>query len=325
MRTTTLLGFAAACAASASVLLQAQDAPLTRAKQLYEAASYSEALAALKQAGTGDVVEAETYRALCFLALGQPREAERALEHLVMTRPFATLDASSVSPRVVAIFDAVRKRTIPAAAKEMYQRARATFDQGDLESAAREFQEVVKLAESAPPDRAELMSELKMLATGFVRLAETPRKPAPAAAAAPSTPPAAQPQAERASAASNGVAGSVPRMAATVVGQPVPGAGGAPIFDASSPNIRPPIVVKRPIPAWPELSATTWKGNFKGLLEIVVDETGAVAESTLVERIHPVYDNLLLNAVRTWKFNPAINNGEPVRYRLRYPISVSER
>ena len=129
MRTTTLLGIAAACAVSASVFVHAQEAPLTRAKQLYEAASYSEALAVLKQTNTGDVVEAETYRALCFLALGQPREAERALEHLVMARPFATLDASSVSPRVVAIFDDVRKRTIPAAAKEMYQRARTTFDQ----------------------------------------------------------------------------------------------------------------------------------------------------------------------------------------------------
>ena len=58
----------------------AQEPPLARAKRLYEAASYAEALAVLKQENEEDVVEAETYRALCFLALGQPREAERALE-----------------------------------------------------------------------------------------------------------------------------------------------------------------------------------------------------------------------------------------------------
>ena len=194
MKTAPLLGLALV-SALIGVPAAAQDRPLTRAKQLYEAASYSEALAVLKQESSeDDVVEAETYRALCFLALGQPREAERAFEQLVLAKPFATLDSATVSPRVVSIFNDVRTKTIPAAAKDIYQKARASFDQGDFEHAATQFQQVITLAESAPPERAEMMSELKMLATGFVRLAENSRKPpetAPAVAAVASQTPAA--------------------------------------------------------------------------------------------------------------------------------------
>src|SRR5688572_1275472 len=113
MNTTKLVGFAAVLCVTTSVSTNAQEPPLTRAKQLYENASYSEALAVLAQEGvSADLVEAETYRALCFLALGQPRDAERALEQLVLAKPFATLDPASVSPRIVSLFDDVRKRTI---------------------------------------------------------------------------------------------------------------------------------------------------------------------------------------------------------------------
>ncbi len=334
MKTAPLLGLAL-LSAVICVPVWAQDRPLTRAKQLYEAASYSEALAVLKQEGSeGDVVEAETYRALCFLALGQPRDAERALEQLVLARPFATLDSATVSPRVVSIFNDVRTRTIPAAAKEIYQKARASFDQGDFDSAATQFQQVVTLAESAPPERAEMMSELKMLAAGFVRLAENSRKPrdtasaaAPAATQTPAATAAPPPVAPAPAPAAAGTLNptstppSARAAAATVVGKPSGIAG--PIYDLSSTGVIPPAALKRYIPAWPDSTTTAWKGNFKGVLEVIVGENGAVIQTRLLEAVHPVYDSLLLGATRTWRFTPATENGKPVKYRLLYPIAVS--
>lgn len=38
-----------------------------------------------------------------------------------------------------------------------------------------------------------------------------------------------------------------------------------------------------------------------------------------------VQDTSLLGATRTWRFNPATENGRPVKYRLRYPIGVGDR
>ena len=335
MRTAPLLGILV-LSAVIGVPLSGQDRPLTRAKQLYEAASYSEALAVLKQESSeADVVEAETYRALCFLALGQPKDAERALEQLVLARPFATLDPATVSPRVVTIFNDVRARTIPVAAKDIYQKARASYDQGDFATAATQFQQVVTLAESASPERAEMMSELKMLAAGFVQLAENSRKsrdasPAvatpnsAAAAAPPAGTPASAPAGSTTQTASATPAGPPPSAraaAATVVGKAaaIPG----PIYDSGSPGVTPPAALKRYVPAWPDSSTTAWKGNFKGVLEIIVGENGAVIETRLVDPVHPVYDSLLLGATRTWRFNPATENGKPVKYRLRYPIAVS--
>lgn len=325
MKTAPLLGVALLSFAI-SVPVGAQERPLTRAKQLYEAASYSEALAVLKQESSeDDVVEAETYRALCLLALGQPRDAERALEQLVLARPFATLDSAAVSPRVVSIFNDVRTRTIPAAAKDIYQKARTSFDQGDFDRAATQFQQVVALAESAPPERAEMMSELKMLATGFVRLAETSRKPketappAPAPAVVP--PPVAASTAPPATAAPAPVqTATPPAAAATVVGKPAGITG--PIYDLSSANVTPPTAIRRNVPGWPD-NSTAWKGNFKGVLQIIVGENGSVIETRLLEAVHPVYDSLLLSATRTWRFNPATEDGKPVKYRLLYPIAVS--
>ena len=335
MKTAPLLGLAL-LSALIGVPVAAQDRPLTRAKQLYEAASYSEALAVLKQESSeDDVVEAETYRALCFLALGQPREAERAFEQLVLAKPFATLDSATVSPRVVSIFNDVRTKTIPAAAKDIYQKARASFDQGDFDHAATQFQQVITLAESAPPERAEMMSELKMLATGFVRLAENSRKPpetAPAVAAVASQTPAATaavppvaPAPAPAASTRPPPATSTPpaarAAAATVVGRPSAIVG--PIYDLSSQGVIPPAALKRYVPGWPDSSTTAWKGNFKGMLEVIVGENGAVLETRLLDAVHPVYDSLLLGATRTWRFNPATENGKPVKYRLLYPIAVS--
>ena len=53
----------------------AAQEPMTKVKDLYDAASYGEALAALTLVeGSADLIDVEKYRALCLLALGQSEE-----------------------------------------------------------------------------------------------------------------------------------------------------------------------------------------------------------------------------------------------------------
>jgi hypothetical protein len=69
---------------------------------------------------------------LCLLALNRPKDAEQSLERLAMTRPLFTLDGADASPKLVALFQDVRKRTLPEASRQFYQRARASFESGDM-------------------------------------------------------------------------------------------------------------------------------------------------------------------------------------------------
>src|SRR5918999_900366 len=128
---------------SAWPAVAAAQEPLTQVKELYNAASYSEALSALTQvADTADIVDVEKYRALCLLALGRSREAEQSLQTLALNRPSYSFDQNDASPRLVTLYQDVRRRTLPEAIKLIYQRARVSFDNGNMTDAARQFNEV---------------------------------------------------------------------------------------------------------------------------------------------------------------------------------------
>jgi protein TonB len=69
--------------------------------------------------------------------------------------------------------------------------------------------------------------------------------------------------------------------------------------------------------------AATLSGiHASGTISIVIDEKGDVADATIVESVHPVYDRLLLAAVRHWKYRPASRSGVPVRYRQNVRIEL---
>src|SRR4051812_8958111 len=136
MKAIPYFGIGVLCVTFCAAPAAAQDS-LVHAKGLYDSASYSEALSALNQvAATVDVVEVEKYRALCLLALNRQKDAEQSLERLALARPLYTLDGSDASPKLVALFQDVRKRTMPEASKQAYQRARASFEKGEMAEAA---------------------------------------------------------------------------------------------------------------------------------------------------------------------------------------------
>ena len=52
-----------------------------------------------------------------------------------------------------------------------------------------------------------------------------------------------------------------------------------------------------------------------GIVEIIINETGAVEAATIVAPVNPVYDRLALAMAKNWRYKPATLNGAPVKFR----------
>ena len=53
----------------------------------------------------------------------------------------------------------------------------------------------------------------------------------------------------------------------------------------------------------------------------IVNEEGRVENPIIQNSTDPVFENPALNAIKKWKFEPGKRNGEPVRFRMRVPIT----
>jgi protein TonB len=52
----------------------------------------------------------------------------------------------------------------------------------------------------------------------------------------------------------------------------------------------------------------------RGMMDIVIDETGRVVDATIRQSMNSTIDTLILRTARTWKYRPATKDGTPVRY-----------
>ena len=276
---------------------------LTEAKALYASASYEEALTRLSRAEAANPDEVDQYRALCYLALGRTDDAERSLEQIVSRAPLYALNESEVSPRLVAMFHDVRKRLLPTTARELYSTAKTSFDAKQFALASAQLKQLLQiLSDGALAGQASSMADLKMLAEGFLRLSE-----AEVAAAAKPLPPPPPPPASPPAAA----------------GGPPAAADSAPVFriySAADRDIVPPLELERKLPAWVPPNPVAQRTLFRGVVEVIIDEKGAVESAVLREPVSRYYDTALLESTKTWKFRPANRGGLPVRYRMLFEI-----
>ncbi len=62
--------------------------------------------------------------------------------------------------------------------------------------------------------------------------------------------------------------------------------------------------------------------NVEGTVYVlfVVDQEGRVVNPTVERSTHHAFEKPAIDAVRQWKFEPAVRNGKPVQARLRVPI-----
>jgi TonB family protein len=63
--------------------------------------------------------------------------------------------------------------------------------------------------------------------------------------------------------------------------------------------------------------------GIKGVVEVVIDERGAIESAHMVVPITAAYDKLVLAAANKWQFSPALMNGKPVKFRKRIQINIA--
>jgi periplasmic protein TonB len=87
-------------------------------------------------------------------------------------------------------------------------------------------------------------------------------------------------------------------------------------------EVKQPELIKKVEPPYPEVAR---RSKLEGVvvLEAVITKTGTVEEVKVLRALHPVLDQAALNAVKQWKYKPAVLNGRPVK--VYFTVTVTFR
>lgn len=85
------------------------------------------------------------------------------------------------------------------------------------------------------------------------------------------------------------------------------------VYSSASPDVQPPVMFSPKLPPLPP-SDPYMRGT--NTMELLIDEKGLVQQARLTSPPVRMSDMLLLSPAKTWKFHPALKNGQPVKYRL---------
>lgn len=280
------------------------QAPLDVARDLYATADYEKALTLLddliaRSETAQKRQEAELYRALCYLALGKRDDADKAVETIVQRDPLYRAP-DDIAPRMRTAFGDAKKRLLPAIIQQHYNSAKASFDAKDFGVAGDGFQRVLDALNDPDMKHAAAVSplaDLKTLASGFRDLSVQTATPPPPVAAMLALPPPVQPVQAQA-------------QAAHMVTR---------IYNGSEPGVIPPVVIVQEFPKYPGRVPT---GGVAGAVEIVIDQSGSVESASMQTPMLSGYDDIVINAARTWRYQPAKVSGQAVKFRKSIKITV---
>ena len=204
------------------------------------------------------------------------------------SQPLYRMDNADVSPKLATMFQDVRKRMLPGAARELYTKGKTSFDQKRYADASRQFKQLLQIiGDVDAADQSAALSDLKQLGDGFLRLSEAELSDAAKAAALRPAPPVE-------------TAASVP---------PAPR-----VYSASDVDVTPPMAIEKPVPRWVPPNRDLRQTTFRGTLELLIDERGVVESLTMRKSISKLYDPHLMAAAKKWHFTPAKKDGKPVKY-----------
>lgn len=272
----------------------AQDA-LTDARNLYESAAYEEALVALgrlkAEAGAATAAEIDRYRALCLMALSRAAEADKVIESIVTNDPLYQPGATEASPRIRAAFNIVRQRVLPGVARQLYVDAKSLYDRKAYPEAVRALEKTVTVIDNVDTSNRSDLGDLRLLAAGFLDLSRAASAAPPPVAAAERTTPAAP--------------------------APSPAPSSADAMLPASTNL---VVLRQDVPPLPFSLAAAGKQEYRGSIEVAIDEAGKVTDVRLLQSIHALYDVMLLKAAREWTYEPPRVGGKPIASRKRVEI-----
>lgn len=297
---------------------------LAAALDLYAAASYDDALAALDnvrqaQPTADDLVTIERHRLLCLVALGRTAAAQDVVAGLLDARPEFVLTAGEASPRVRAVFDAARARLLPDLARRRYADAKRAFDAGDFAAAHDEFTRVTALLADPAVASGPSAADLQTLAAGFLQLSAASLERTRAARDL-ATVQAAMRVVETSPTQSLAAPSS---LAAPVVAAAPPPPDESPRFtpmgiftyDWRDTGVVPPVAVAQPLTGWWGTMGEPPTGTQLGAIEVEINETGAVTDARVYLSVNRVYDHVLLESAKHWRYQPATKDGRPVKYR----------
>jgi hypothetical protein len=110
-------------------------------------------------------------------------------------------------------------------------------------------------------------------------------------------------------------------LSATPAPAAAPAPASQPVVQVKAAVVKQPVVVVQNVPPIPSnlLRMTQLKA---GVLEIQIDDTGKVTDARFVSPIHPVYDGMVLNAAKGWKYQPATADGKAIAYKKTIRIAV---
>lgn len=301
MFTRRLFQVAAVMALAAAVpgTARSQDA-FDRAKSLYLEAAYEDALALLEPTGPSSTADVHLYRALCLLALGRAGEADAAIARSIEVDPLATAARKDVSPRVAALLADARRRMLPDIARRRVADGRLAYQQGDRLGATQRFEAAVVLLDDPTLATQTELIDLRTLASGFLDLIRAQGAPPAAPPAAPAAAPAATPAPTAASAPPPAAPGPPPANASIVVSRPVP--------------------LTQTLPPWRPPDLASSRRELRGSLLLNISATGQVTSAQMEQSVYPTYDRLLLEAARSWRYQPAMRDGQPTTAELLVPI-----
>jgi TonB family protein len=80
------------------------------------------------------------------------------------------------------------------------------------------------------------------------------------------------------------------------------------------------VVLKQEFPQLPYSLVSSGRGEYRGIVEVDIDESGSVTNARMVESVHAFYDPLVLRASRDWKYDPPRVFGKPIPSRKRVEI-----
>jgi TonB family protein len=255
----------------------AQDAAADY-KALYAEAEYERALVMLSPL---DTLEAYQYRALCLLALGRPVEATNAVKKLIMASPEFVASAEEAPPRFVELVAVTRKALLPVIARQAFAEGRERFGNKQNDDAIKQFTLVLTLASDPGFGDAATAQDLKTLAQGFIDLAKATAAPPPKPAPAVETP--------------------IEKPIETAVETPPP-----PV----PPRVTQAVSVVQTVPPVP--SNLLGRLGARLMIRVSIDSTGKVTSATVTQSAHPLYDRLVVQATREWRYTPATVNGTPI-------------
>ncbi len=61
------------------------------------------------------------------------------------------------------------------------------------------------------------------------------------------------------------------------------------------------------------------------LIEAVIGEDGCAENVRVVRKLHPVLDKIAKQLVNSWKFQPALKGGNPVKVLVRLEVSFTDK